>query len=85
MAQDQHGVVRYRVRGAWELSPRCEHVKPGHWLFEWQGSLWCFDPPTQLQKDIWLTSFGTIGPKTKERRMGALRWLCGICGTIQRP
>lgn len=68
-----------------ELAPKCtcENARGGWRAQDPDGSLYCFDPPTQLQKDIWLGSVGD-GPD-KEERIQALRWACFKCGTIQMP
>lgn len=41
------------------------------------------DPPTQMQKDIWLS--GAKDDAEKTERAGMLRWYCFECGTLQEP
>lgn len=64
-----------------ELGPKCDH-NSGRWLVEAGGAIYCFDPPTQLQKDFWI---GERGGADRKRRMAMLRWLCFDCGTVQKP
>ena len=78
-------VLQVHAADEWEFSPKCEHSTPGQWLTEMDGELWCFDPPTQLQKDFWLDEPGEPGAETKEERIASLRWKCLKCGTIQMP
>lgn len=63
-------------------APKCEH-KGGQWVVVYKNTLRLFDPPTQLQKDIWLSVAKT--EKTREARLAALRWRCHTCGTVQVP
>ena len=62
---------------------RCPHESQGFWLVEWNDILYTFDPPTQIQKDIWLSDSKKI--VGEETALGALRWCCRECGTVQKP
>lgn len=64
---------------------KCEHNK-GRWIVEWKGRLFVFDPPTQVQKDIWLNEMKAKGGEELHKKaLESLRWLCNICGTVQQP
>ena len=56
---------------------KCSHTR-GQWLVEWEGKFYSFAPPTQLQKDVWLSQDPDV-------RILLLRWLCYECNTIQMP
>lgn len=45
--------------------------------------IWSFDPNTQLQKDLWLST--RDGDAGKEERIALLRWYCFTCNTVQMP
>jgi hypothetical protein len=45
------------------------------------GSQFMFSPPTQVQKDIWLSAEKGM----EVERMSMLRWFCFECGTVQKP
>lgn len=65
-------------------SEKCSCKSSGRWVVEDpMGEFFVFDPPTQLQKDIWLGD-GERN-KTRELRISMLRWLCFGCGTVQAP
>lgn len=68
------------------IGARCSCPKgtPGNWLVELDGKLHVFDPSTQLQKDIWLSSNREAGVP-EETALGALRWQCHACGVVQMP
>lgn len=65
---------------------KCAHPD-GRWVAVIDGDAFGFDPPTQLQKDIWVSEPDPEEPgaKTREGRIEQLRWLCFRCGTIQLP
>lgn len=42
------------------------------------GKFYMFDPPTQMQKDIWIGD-------DRENRIVLLRWYCFTCNTVQLP
>jgi len=60
---------------------KCEH-NTGQWLVLWEGVYYSIQPPSQLQKDIWL---GDARRKIGKKAEQCLRWLCHTCGTIQFP
>jgi len=63
---------------------KCNHaVTDGRWLVKKKDGYYAFDPPTQMQKDIWLGE--ARNTKEKERRVKMLRWLCFSCNNIQEP
>lgn len=65
------------------IGEKCEHTSAGFWLVAWGSKLYTFDPPTQLQKDIWLgDSKRIVGEETA---IAALRWCCRQCCTVQVP
>lgn len=68
-----------------ELAPKCscEGARGGWRVQDVDGAFYCFDPPTQLQKDIWLGA--AKSEAEKEKRIKALRWACFKCGTVQMP
>lgn len=79
--------ARYPIiaeKGEWNLADKCAH-KDGAWRFEFNGILYGFIPPTQLQKDIWIAEAKSNGPQGKEARVQALRWACLVCKTVQMP
>jgi hypothetical protein len=74
-----------------EIKPKCScEGARGAWrVQDPDGSLLYIDPPTQLQKDIWLTTGTEYNPHRenadKEERIKALRWACSGCCTVQMP
>lgn len=74
------------AKGEWEhmCGPRCEHNN-GIWRFKdpVDGSLNGFVHSSQLQKDIWLGDMRAKG--LEAAALGALRWFCFECGTLQEP
>lgn len=80
-------VVDLRMKA--DIAPRCDCKQGtnGRWLFEHDGRLYGFDPPTQMQKNVWLSGNPewTPGPRGEEARIAALRWACFGCGTVQMP
>jgi hypothetical protein len=65
----------------------CSHPKTnGRWIVLKDNEVFMFNPPNQLQKDIWLTEGEKQGGrKEHERRLGLLRWFCYGCNNIQEP
>lgn len=75
--------VEARIRGERvkaEIGEKCAHKAQGQWCIVVEGYLRVFDPPTQLQKDIWLGNM-----QDRALRLGMLRWYCAECGTVQEP
>lgn len=63
---------------------KCVHATTdGRWLVKEKDGYYAFDPPTQMQKDIWLGE--ARNAKEKEKRIKKLRWLCFSCNNIQEP
>jgi hypothetical protein len=62
---------------------KCSHTTPGCWVVVKGAKVYGFDPPTQLQKDIWLSGARTC--QAYEKRLKSLRWYCPECATIQTP
>lgn len=65
----------------------------GRWAVKLGDEFYVFEPGTQLQKDIWLS---THDPRARsaergeedyihQLKLGALRWYCAVCGTVQEP
>jgi hypothetical protein len=63
-----------------EHTEKCDHTT-GQWTVKWKKDFYLFDPPTQLQKDIWLSNAGI----RKQEAIKMLRWFCHECGNIQPP
>ncbi len=61
----------------------------GRWAVKLEDQFYIFEPGTQLQKDLWLMSAhdGSGEPDAYVRvlKLGALRWYCAQCGTVQEP
>jgi len=63
----------------------------GQWAVKLNDEFHVFSPPTGLQKDIWLTAHSGITDDSDEAayiksiKIGALRWWCWNCGTVQEP
>lgn len=69
--------------GVIKEGPKCEHKTQGQWVVLKAQKVYVFDPPTQMQKDFWLSE---VKPgKWKEKRIAMLRWFCNLCGTVQEP
>lgn len=63
---------------------RCKCGKNlGQWMVLWGRQLYFIQPPTQLQKDIWLgEATRKIG---EEKALACLRWFCHGCRVVQLP
>ena len=66
----------------YKTGAKCEHKKQGQWVVLKGKKIFVFDPPTQMQKDFWLSE---VEGKAKEKRIAKLRWFCYLCGTVQEP
>lgn len=62
----------------------CEGHKQGQWfVVDDDGTQYFFDPPTGMQKDMWLCTMRDRGKHAEA--MSRLRWFCWECGTVQEP
>lgn len=72
-------------------TPPLGERQTGRWAVKLGDEFFVFEPGTQMQKDIWLTTHegSTRRPLEVEfirlLKLGSLRWYCGICGTVQEP
>lgn len=61
----------------------CPTTGTGQWVVKKGSKFYVFDPPTQLQKDLWLDVQQRNGKGKKA--LESLRWYCALCDTVQMP